>query len=277
MGIFDDIIKPVTDLINGLEKPIHVVESIFGTVIDMVEETIADIRSMIEDMRNLFNAANVESLFITPFRDAALTAVKDVDTLYKLISSVSSPVIDGVESDIMNTINTAYNTLRNGLKVMLTAMAAIMNRISQDLQNATHVIHGDFQRLKSLIESFPAEIAILSRKIGQELLVVGDDAFDILPEVKDIAISAGNSAFSAVRKAGTVVAADFTSLETSLKKRIDNENAAYDLLIIVIVMSIIALLVGVYMLTHSITLIIIVIIIIIISLLIYTIIDLVIG
>lgn len=277
MGIFDDIIKPVTDLINGLEKPIHVVESIFGTVINLISDTIADIRNMIEDMRNLFNAANVETLFITPFKDAALTAVKDIDTLYKLISSVSSPVIDGVESDLMIPINAAYSALRAGLKVMLTATATIINRISQDLQDATHVIHGDFQRLKSLVESFPPEIAILSRKIGQELLVVGDDAFDILPEVADMAVSAGNSAFSAVRKAGAVVAADFTSLEASLKRRIDNENAAYELLLIVIVMSVVALLVGIYMLTHSIMLIIIVIVIVIISLLIYAIVDLVIG
>lgn len=277
MGIFGDIIAPVKDLINGLEKPIHTVESIFGTIINMTEQVISDIRDMITDMENLFNAHNIETMFLYPFKDAALAAVKDVDTLYKLISSVSSPVVDGVEDTLMVPIKATYAMMRSGMRLMLTTLGTVMTKMEHDLQDATHVIQGDFARLKAVVQSIPVEITILGRKIGQELKVVAEDAFSVLPEIPDMLEKAGNTAFSVVRKTGTIVETDFSAVESSIKKRFDNESAVMDLFYLVVIGGIIAILVSVFMATHSIKIVIIAIIMLIISFIIYTICDLVIG
>jgi len=268
---------PLKDLINGLEKPIQVVEKIFGEVIDMTEELIASIRNMISDMENLFNAHGVEIIFLYPFRDAALAAVKDVETLYRLISSVSSPVIDGVEDIIMTPIKATYSLMRTSMNDMLDTLEAIVTKIKNDMSVISHSIQGDFTRLKSLVDSIPVEITVFARKIQAELTVVGEDAFQILPEFADMAEKTGSTAFSAVKKAGTVVAADFTSLEASLKRRIDNESAVLDLFYLVIIGGILAVIIGIFMVTHSIKIIIILLVIFVISLFIFAICDLILG
>jgi len=277
MGIFDDIIAPVKDLINGLQKPIHTVENIFGEVIDMTEQLISSIRDMISDMENLFNAHSVETMFLAPFADAALAAVKDVETLYALISSVSSVVIDGVGDVIMTPIKATYNLMHRSMDAMLNTLGSVMKKMANDASTLTHKIHGDFARLKALIQSIPVEIGILGRKIRTELAVIGEDAFQILPDFPDMLEKDGNIAFSAVKKVGTVVAADFSGLEVSLKRRLDNESAVLDLFYLVVIGGILAVIVSIFMVTHSVKIIIILLVIFVVSLMIFVLSDLIIG
>ena len=76
MGVFDDIVDPIKgafqSIVKGVEIPIHVIESLFGKVIHFTEELIHQFLSMIEDLRNLFNASNIEILFLAPFKNAAV-------------------------------------------------------------------------------------------------------------------------------------------------------------------------------------------------------------
>jgi hypothetical protein len=150
-----------------------------------------------------------------------------------------------------------------------------MAGIANGLSSATHVIRGDFARLKAVIESIPTEITILGRKIRSELLVVADDAFHVLPDIPDMLEATGNTAFGAVKRIGAMAAADFTALEAGSKKRLDNEGAVLDLFYVVVIGSIITVIVSIFMMTQSIKIIILLIVIFIISLLIYAICDLV--
>lgn len=281
IGIFDDIVSPIKDalqaVVSGVEKPIRTVESIFGEVINFTKEFIQSVVNMIEDMRNLFNARQVETIFLYPFKEAALTALKDIETIYQLMISVGKPSIDGVEETLMAPIDAVYQGLRVSARAVLGSVNNIIVHIKEDLESAGHAIIGDFVRLKALIDSLPVEMKILGRKIRQELSVVGDDAFDMAMPIPEFGVKAGNFAFSEVRKTGTVVAADFSALESGIKRRFANEHAVLDLLYIAIIGGIIAALVTIFMVTHSIKVIVIILIMMVVSILIFAITELLIG
>lgn len=277
IGIFDDIVAPLKGLINDIQKPVDAVESIFGEIVQVTEQFIQQIMSMIESMRNLFNAQGVEVIFLYPFKDAALSALSSIDKLYQLMISVGAPIIEGTESTIMDPIDAVYASMRTAASAVLVTVSNIVTQIKDDFESMGHVIQGDFARLKALIDSMPVEIRILGRKIREELQVIGEDAFSVAMEVPDMSAKTGNLAFSSVRKVGTVVEADFTSLEASLKRRFANENAALDLLYLVIICGIIAVIVGVFMITHSIRVVFVTLIVLIVCLLFYAIIEKVIG
>jgi archaellum component FlaC len=266
---------PIKSVINGLEKPVKVVESVFGEVIKITEEIIQSIEEMIEEMRNLFDNAGVDALFLNPFTNAAFTALSSIEKLYQLISSVGTPIIDDAESLVMEAANSVYASLRNDMNTVMSTLDDIKTRINEDLEKTGHGIQEDFMRLKTLVESLPVEISILGRKIRQELRVIGEDAFTVPLVVSEEVRRAEGFASASVKKAGTVVGADFASFEASLHRRLSNENAMVDLLCMVIVVVVIAAIVGIFLLTHSMRLVVFIFVIIFISFLLHLLLDII--
>jgi hypothetical protein len=253
-------------VINGLEKPVEVVEKVFGEVIQITEEIIKSILNMIEEMRNLFNARGVETMFLNPFKEAALSALSSIDKLYQLIVSVGSPMLDGVETDIKTSINDVYASLRNDVSSVLSAVNDIKTRVKEDFEATGYGIQEDFMRLKALTESMPVEISVLTRKVRQELRVVGEDAFSVPLVVSEEAKKVGSHAFASVRKTGAAVRTDFSQLEQKIHTRLENENAMLDLLCVVVVGAVIAAIVSIFFLTRSMRLVVFIVVVLAVSL-----------
>lgn len=281
MGIFEDIVSPVENafksIVKGVEVPIHVIESIFGTVIKVTEEFITSVLNMIEDLRNLFNASNVEILFLSPFKDAALSVVGSVDKLYNLITQASAPTAEGVKEELMVPINAVYSKMKSGMNDMVGKLGNLLTRLQTEGQRVMHSIMEDFHRIKALLETFPVEIGILKRKIASEIKVVGADAFSIVQDIPEMIERDGANAFHAVKKKGDVVGADFTNFESSLKRRFTNENAALDLFYLVLIGGIIAVFIAIFMVTKSIALIVNILVIVLIALVLYGVTEFLLG
>lgn len=281
MGIFDDIVDPIKgafqSIVKGVEIPIHVVESLFGQVIHFTEELIHEFLNMIEDLRNLFNASNIETIFITPFKDAALDTVGDVRKLYALIVQASAPVADGVKDDLMVPINAVYSTMKSGMMDMTSKLGDLLAKIEEEGQKVAHSIWSDFNRVKASLEAFPVELGILKRKIVEEFKAVTADAFGVLPDVPEMLEHAGASAFHVVKKRGEVIGADFTNFEASAKKRFENENAVIDLFYIVMIGAVLVALVSIFMITKSMALIMTIVIMILVALVLHVVVEFILG
>lgn len=281
MTIFDDVVDPIKDafksIVKGVEAPIHVVESLFGTVIHMTEEFIQEVLSMIEDMRTFFNASNVEKMFFSPFKAAAMSVIGDVDKLYNLVIQASPPSAEGIKDDLMVTLNAAYTKMKSGMTSMVGQLGKLVTKLQQEGARVAHSIMEDFNRVKALLETFPTEIGILKRKILEEIKVIGEDAFSVLPDIPDMIEKEGANVFHAVQRKGEVIGADFTNFEASVKNRFTNENAAIDLFYLVIIGGIIAMLVSVFMVTKSTFLIMTIVLTILIALVIYAVVEFVLG
>jgi hypothetical protein len=265
-------------LVNGIQKPIKNVESILGQEIDLTDDIIKSIMEMIEEMRNLFNARKVEVMFLQPFKDAALTALSSIDKLYKLIISTGTTIIDDAKDTVMGPINDLYASLRSALNDVSTSAHDIIVYIEDKLGSTEHYIQGDFMRLKTITSAMKGEVGTLRAKIREELSVVGEDAFSIKMIVPDMASKAAHGARIAslsMKKVGTVVETDFSDIEASLKKRFINEHAALDMLYMVIIVCVIAMLVFVFAVTHSVRVVIIVVIMMVVYFTVYLIIDMI--
>jgi hypothetical protein len=281
MGIFDDIVSPVKNaldnIVRGVEVPIDKVESIFGEVIRFTDQLVKDFLNMIEDLRTLFNATNVEIMFVSPFKEAALTAIGDVKKLYALIIQASAPLADGVKDDLMIPINAVYSRMRSGMRDMTMEIGKLLEGIEREGQRVSHNIYSDFNRVKASLEAFPIEISMLKNKIERQFKVVAEDAFNVLPDVPEMLEKEGANAFHAVKTSGQVISTDLTGFESALKRRFDNENAVLDFFYIVVLSAILVALVSVFMITKSISLIINIIIMILVAIILYILLEVFLG
>lgn len=281
MTIFDDIVGPIKDalsnLVSTVEKPIKIAVSLFGKVITFTRELIESFLKMIEDLRTMFNARNIEQLFLSPFKKAALDTMEDVDALYKLIIQASGPSTDGVKDELMIPLNAMYIKMKSGMGFMTSAMGDLLTKLEQEGQRVAHSIYSDFNRVKASLESFPVEIGILKQKIGEEFQAVTSHAFSVLPDIPSMVETAGADAFHAVKKSGQVVGADFTNFEASTKRRFENENTAIDLFYMVLIGGILIALVSIFMITKSVALLINILIMVVIALVVYSVVEIALG
>ena len=62
MGIFSFALQPLMNIIHGLEAPVAEVERIFGTVIQITEDIINQLISIVKELDDLFDEAAFEQI-----------------------------------------------------------------------------------------------------------------------------------------------------------------------------------------------------------------------
>lgn len=251
MGILDAIISPIKDVINSLEKPIKTTESIFGEVIDFTEDLIKEIRDMITELTMLFNASKVETLFLSPFKSAALEAIGSVEDLFKILADVSEVSTDGLKDELMTSINATYDHMRKSMFLFKDEMKSMIQQISDDEDTLKRGLYHEFRRIESAIEVIPMEISFLSKKVANEFKVEVNKAFGVIPEFGELAEKETKEVFMKVRRTGTTTRQTFENLEQSIHRRLENEMAQVDLFVILIILLIVFLIASIFFITKS--------------------------
>ena len=79
MGIFSFALQPLMDIIHGLEAPVAEVERIFGTVIQITEDIINQLISIVKELDNLFDEAVIRADIRHSIQNAILTALNGIE------------------------------------------------------------------------------------------------------------------------------------------------------------------------------------------------------
>jgi hypothetical protein len=251
MGIFDDILGPLKDLIGSLTRPVKVIKKVLGEVVEFTEEIVESFEDMLATLRDLFNESHVETMFLSPFKDAAFTAISSIEKLLALAAKAGEPTTEGIEEILMAPILTSYTVMREALKLMGNAFESFITELNEKTISFPRGIHSEFSRVKSLIGSLPIEIKIVKSKIENEFRVKSNRAFAVLPDFPEVATTLGSNASGGVRSVGSRVAESFENIEHSIHQRLANENAVLDFFIIGIIILVIIVIASVFMITKS--------------------------
>lgn len=273
MGILDDILSPIRDIINGLEKPIATVERIFGEVINFTKQIIQSFIDMLDTLKDLFNASQVELMFLNPFKDAALTAVGSIEKLLAIASQAGVPTTDGLEDLIVGPIKLTYQAMRNNLGKMISTFGNLISEANARALAIPRGIASEFSRTKTMFASLEVDLKGIGAKIANEFSVASTPIYSVIPDFEDLGNVVTSNISGFVTTTGTSVRDDFTSIEQSVHRRFENENASVDFFYIAIFIMIIAVVGGLFMATRSIIAVIAVLVIIIIAFVFYMIFD----
>lgn len=250
MGLLSVIIDPIKDIINGLEKPVQLVEKVFGVVVDLVKQTIQLIEQMIDDIISLFNYHKIESIFLYPFNEAALVAVGSVEKMMTLLKEFL-PNPDNYKDDIYNAIDDVYKDILDTTKLLKKSGLAVLEELKNASYGEFETVKHRFESVGAILDEFPQEIDLMIMKVKDVFEIEKGKLFHIVPEFTNFVKAREITAQRKIKNVMTTNISGFKDIEDSLKTRLANENSQIDFLMIFVFVGIIGLIGGVYYFTKS--------------------------
>lgn len=250
MGLLSFIIAPIKDIISGLEKPVELVEKVFGIVVELIKETIQLIEKMIDDIISLFNYHKIEAIFLYPFKEAALVAVGSVEKMMTLLREFL-PNPDNFKDDIYNAIDDAYQEILSTTKRLKNTGIKVLDELRDASYGEFETVKHRFESIGSTLDEFPQEINLMIIKVKDIFEIEKGKLFHVVPEFTNNLKSREIAASQKIKNIMTKDVSSFKDVEDSLKTRLANENSQIDFLMIFIFIGIIGLIGAVYYFTRS--------------------------
>lgn len=248
MGIFSFALQPLMDIIHGLEAPVAEVERIFGTVIQITEDIINQLISIVKELDDLFDEAAFEQIFVTPFKTAILTVLNGIESISGLIFMYGQEGFSDVTDVLQSSIQGIYSGIKDGLADMNAAYMYIVNNISP---GPTRIIDGSLRDVNRLIDRVEADVDLLKQKVKNICQVTYAEATDIKQEFVGFAKGAASSLEGDVNRVGNIIVDDTKDLLHQATNRMKNENAVVDLFILLMIGIILLGIIYLYILTRS--------------------------
>jgi hypothetical protein len=253
MGIFGDILAPLKDIIHGLQYPITEVERIFGTVITITKDIINELVSLVTEIENLFNGAKFEELFVTPFKDAVLTALHGIDSLTALIFNYGQEDFADVKTVLEDPIKGVYALVSDSIHELHKAYTDIINHLTPGI---TRVMDNSMRDVHLVIARIDDDISLIKQEVKVIFRVTTAKATAIEQDFVGFAKNGVTTLQGDVNKVGTLAIGDASVLLHSIENRLKNESGAIDAFIGVMVVMFVVGVIGIYLATHSISLVI---------------------
>lgn len=250
MGILDDIISPIKDVVDTLEKPVKVVENIFGVIIKITKEIVEMILNMVSEIENLFNASQIETIFLSPFKEAALSAVGSVKKLLDLLAPFA-PNSEGASELITEPIKDAYLMLKNSMDKVSTEVKLIMERIESESLDLIEGTESKFDSFLLKVQNIPSSINEISNKLKGNFKVETGKIFEIPSSFNPVAKA---DAFTSQKKVGNNFSTNvesFDDVKEKITSRFKNEHSALDMMYALIFFVIVGIIGAVYYVTQS--------------------------
>jgi len=273
MGILDDILSPVKDIINSLEKPVHVVEGIFGEIIKFTKEIIETLIEMIHEIESLFNKSEIETIFLAPFKDAALVAVGSVKLLLDLLAPFA-PNTEGSKELIMAPIEDAYSLMKDSFNKVKDEVKIFISEIESESLELVTGTNSKFESFLIKVESIPSSIKQIADKLKDNFKVETGKIFDIESEYNPYTKTGNFITDKKIKQRLTTNVESYANVEEKISARIHNEHAALDTLYLVLFFVIVGMLGVIYYVTRSLLPIVVLLGIIIIAIILYMIFEL---
>lgn len=252
MGIFGDILSPLKDIIHGLEYPVEEVQRIFGTLITITKDLIAELVQLVQNIENLFNVGTFTSIFVTPFQTAILTAVDGIDRITALIFNYGKEEFTDIKTELEDPIINAYGIVKSGISDLKAEYVKIINSITPV---PTRILDSSTREVHVLLNHIDDDIGLIQQEIKSIFQVTSADATAIVRDFEHFASRGATALTVDVNRVGTIAVDDARDLLQSVENRFKNENSAVDALIAVMVVLAIGGIITLYLLTHSISLI----------------------
>ena len=221
------------DIIHGLEAPVAEVERIFGTVIQITEDIINQLISIVKELDDLFDEAAFEQILVTPFKTAILTVLNGIESIFSgLIFMYGQEGFSDVTDVLQSSIQGIYSGIKDGLADMNAAYMYIVNNISP---GPTRIIDGSLRDVNRLIDRVEADVHLLKQKVKNICQVTYAEATDIKQEFVGFAKGAASSLEGDVNRVGNIIVDDTKDLLHQATNRMKNENAVVDLFILLMI------------------------------------------
>lgn len=252
MGFFDSLLAPIKDIINGIEKPVHEVIHIFGEVIKFTEDIIKGLVSMLQEIESLFNPQNLENFVTAPFKDAIKMFVDAILDLYKATTSAADFGADAAKDLLIEPIALAYKSLKDGLDNMMGKMDELMIDLKRKEIGFVGGFHQELRTIGSLSSVLKDDVDSLKSKLKTSIAVHFREIFTLPSEFDAVAKRNALVKDKTVTHKNNVVVEDFKKITDSVKKRLENEHAVFDLMITLVILSLVITVGVIYMATKSI-------------------------
>jgi len=250
MGLLDSILSPIKDVIKNLDPPLNLVMKVFGEVIKFTEEIINMIEGMIRDIEDMFNASKVESIFLYPFKEAALVAVGSVEKIFELLKDLI-PSPNGYKEFILSPLEDAYSIAKKSTKALYDEGLKIIDYIEKKIYSNFSIVKNHFETVGATLDTFPSELLSIGEKIKRNFEIEVEKLFHIVPEFAGYVKNEADELSHRVENRITTSVESFKGVEDNLKARFLSEHYAIDFFLIIIFVLFLALLGGVYYVTRS--------------------------
>lgn len=238
MGLFDEILKPLTDIINGLEKPVEEVEKIFGEVIEITKEIIRNIIDMIKEIENIFNEQTFEDIFIKPLKDVLSDTVNSVEKIFSLIIRFSGIATESSFDLMKIPVEDAYRVLKYGIGKFKEVYTDIINRMESGIEKSFDT---SVEITHSLIRDIENETILIEQKIKELFKITYVDSVDIVKDFTSFVETKPVNMFHRVTKVGTDTLHDLSEVLKSAEKRLKNEAMALESMILFLIVMVVVL------------------------------------
>lgn len=278
MGFLDDILSPIKSAINTLEEPVKEVVKLFGEAAQFIEDLINTIKNVITQIENLFNESKIEYMFLHPFKEAALTAIGDLERLTSIALSAGGDaknMVDDIMIDIETPIIAVTQKLKDSFVDFETITATLIKNIKDEVDNISYGIFTEFDSLKADIEALPSYLDDFGRSIENMFEVRVKRAYKVGIEFDNAVERKVVSTTRDLRSDGEMIYKSLDSFKHSVETRLNAESKSLDLAILVVVALILGSIIGVYLLTKSISATLIVIVMLVVIILISLLVELV--
>lgn len=254
MGFIDDILGPIKEAISGVENVIEDVVKLFGEAVRFLENVIQTIKDVIEQIANLFNANKIEYMFIHPFKDAALTAIGDLDKLVSIAlkagglgKDILGDIIDGVEDGVKDVVT----GLKEGMLMFEHATSRLLRDIVEGIENIGYDVYAGFDAIFEDLKSFPSYLDDFGRKIEKLFEINAKKAYNTALEFDHTVERKVISTKHEITSTGDQVYESLDNFKNSIEARMKAESDSIDFLVILLLVLIVGAVIGVYMLTKS--------------------------
>jgi hypothetical protein len=248
MGPFSFIIQPLKDIINGIKKPIKEVENIFGEVIHITEDLVNELIGLVNDIEHAFNANTFSAIFIEPFKNAILLALNGLEKLSALIFHYGKEGFEDISESLLGAVHDSYGLVKKGLGNLKAEYVKAVNDMTRTV---SLVVNDSTRGIHSAIDKIDQDIVLIQDKIKGMFSVIRAKSSEVKQDFTKFVSLARTDVSHDINLVGDVVVKDGTSLITNVENRFKNENAAMDLLLLIIIGAIISAIVALIFVTKS--------------------------
>lgn len=249
MGILDDIIAPIKDAINDVENAFREVEKLFGEVVKFVENIIQTIKDLITELANLFSLSKIEYMFIHPFKEAALKALADIESLMQIAIKAGAPT--GIGEDLEYPIKLALGNSKEAMDDLKNVTKRMILNIKTEIGDIEFGIFSDYDSVLEKLETFPDDLDSFGRAIKNMLYVKTTRAYSIVPEFDSIVKQDLISTRTNISHSGLISIDPLTTLKNQVSERLESESSKLDILSLIVLTLIGSAIAAIYVLTKQ--------------------------
>lgn len=256
MGLLDDILSPVKDVISDVETAVEQAIKLFGEVARFLEDIIRTIKQVIEEITTLFNLSKIEYMFIYPFKEAAFTALNDIKSLTDLAIRAGGEgknLLDDIIGDAEQSISAVIQKIKDGMSDFEDATSRLIQKIKDEAKNISYDVFASFDEAFNDIESFPSYLDDFGKAVEKMFRIETRKTYKVITEFDDVVEKSIIKTKHDISSIGERTFQPLDKFKQTIESRIRSETSAFELLTLIFVGLIVGAVIGVYMITNSVS------------------------